>query len=196
MSCRLAWLLTIPLMTGGLLAGHAAAYRVAIPDPHARQHALEEAGHGYLAYTPLVLGVCLALVLAAIALRAVAAFKGERRRGAPPVALATLPLLAFVIQEHVERYVHTGHLPWTAALEPTFAVGLAVQLPFAFAALLLAEVLDALAHTVGIALAAAGPPRISVSAPAVLAATPVDLPRRPVLARGYGGRAPPTASLP
>lgn len=193
MSRRLAWLLTVPLMTGGLLAAHSVAYRVAIGDPHERAHALEEAGHGYLSYTPLALGVCLALVLAALALRGIAAFRGEPRREAPPVAFATLPLLAFVVQEHLERYVHTGDLPWTAALEPTFAVGLAVQLPFAFVALLLAEVLELLAHTVGVALAATGLPRRPISVPTVLAGTPVDLPRLPVLARGYGGRSPPRA---
>jgi hypothetical protein len=193
MSRRLAWLLTVPLMTGGLLAGHSIAYRVAIPDPHQRAHALEEAGHGYLSFAPLALGVCLALVLAALALLVIAALRGEPRREAPPALFAALPLLAFAIQEQVERYAHTGHLPWTAALEPTFAVGIAVQLPFAFAALLLAEVLDSLAHAVGVALAATGAPRISLALPTEPTVAPVDLPRPAVLARGYGGRAPPQA---
>jgi hypothetical protein len=191
MSRRLTWLLTVPLMTGGLLAGHSVAYRVAIRDPHEREHALEATGHGYLAYVPLFAGVCLALVLGAVVLRALAAFRRQSGSATPATAFAMLPVLAFVLQEHVERAVHSGTVPWTAALELTFAVGLAVQLPFAFAALLLAEVLDSLAQAVGVALAAAGPPQSKLPLPAALVLVPADLRRMPILARGYGGRAPP-----
>jgi hypothetical protein len=190
MSRWLTWLLTVPLMTAGLLAGHTVAYRVAIRDPHEREHALEATGHGYLAYVPVVAGVCLALALGALVLRALAAFRGQRHRAAPPAAFALLPVLAFVTQEHAERAVHSGNIPWTAALELTFAVGLAVQLPFAFAALLLAEVLDSLAQAVGVALAAA-PPSTRLPLPAAVALAHAQLPRVPILARGYGGRAPP-----
>ncbi|HET7856623.1 MAG TPA: hypothetical protein VFL41_09215 [Gaiellaceae bacterium] len=191
MSRRLTWLLTVPLLTGGLLAGHFVAYRVAIRDPHERAHALQATGHGYLAHLPLVAGVCIAIVLAAIFGRALAAFHGDRGRATAPASFALLPILAFVVQEHVERAVHSGHVPSTAAFELTFAVGLAVQLPFAFAALMLAEALDAMAQTLGTALAAGSPPLTKVSPPAVTTPVPAELPALPILARGYGGRAPP-----
>jgi hypothetical protein len=195
MSRRLTWLLTVPLMTGGLLAGHSVAYRVAIRDPHEREHSLEATGHGYLAYLPIVAGVCVALILVALTLRALAAFRGKRRPATPPWTFAMLSVLAFVVQEHVERAVHSGHVPWTAALELTFAVGLATQLPFAFAALLLAEVLNSLAHAVGLALAAVGIPQGRRPLPAIVAPAVADLRRLSVLARGYGERAPPRSLL-
>jgi hypothetical protein len=192
MSRRLTWLLTLPLMIGGLLAGHWLAYRAAIEDAHARAHALDVTGHAYLAYGTAIVAVCLALALTALVLRVSASFRGARR-SSPPAAFAALPLLAFALQEHLERYVHSGELPWTAVLEPTFAIGIAVQLPFAFAALLVAEVLDSLAHAVGAALAAAASPRLSFQLPPAAPVAPIPVPRLPVLARGYSGRAPPFA---
>jgi hypothetical protein len=192
MSRRLTWLLTLPLMIGGLLAGHWLAYRAAIGDAHARAHSLDVTGHGYLAYAPTIVAVCLALVLMALVLRVSLSLR-RAPRAAPPAAFAALPLLAFSLQEHLERFVHSGELPWTAAFEPTFAIGIAVQLPFAFAALLVAEVLDSLAHAVGAALATAEPPRLSLQLPPVLTVAAVAVPRLAVLARGYSGRAPPLA---
>jgi hypothetical protein len=192
MSRRLTWLLTSPLLVGGVLAGHWLAYRAAIGDPHARAHALDVTGHAYLDYAPTIAGICLALVLTALVLRVSASFRGAPRT-APPAAFAALPLLAFTLQEHLERFVHSGELPWTAAFEPTFALGIAVQLPFAFAALLIAEVLDALAHAVGAALATAAPPRVVLGLPPALPFAAVAVPRLAVLARGYSGRAPPLA---
>ena len=192
MSRRLTWLLTVPLMIGGLLAGHWLAYRATIGDAHARAHALDITGHSYLAFAPMIVAVCLALVLTALVLRVSVSFKGAGRTP-PPAAFAALPLLAFALQEHLERYVHSGHLPWTAAFEPTFAIGIAVQLPFAFAALLVAEVLDSLAHAVGAALAATPPPRLARQLAPAAPIAAVPLPRRAVLARGYSGRAPPSA---
>jgi hypothetical protein len=179
-------------MTGGLLAGHWLAYRGAIGDAHARAHALDVTGHAYFAYAPSVVAICLSLVVIALVLRVFASFRGVART-APPAAFAALPLLAFAVQEHLERYLHSSALPWTAAFEPTFAIGIAVQLPFAFAALLLAEVLDSLAHAIGAVLASAPPPRHSLPLPPVLPVAVVPAPRLAVLARGYSGRAPPLA---
>jgi hypothetical protein len=195
MSRRLTWLLTLPLLVGGVLAGHWLAYRAAIGDAHARAHALDVTGHAYLAYAPTIVAVCLALALTALVLRVSASFRGVPRT-APPAAFAALPLLAFTLQEHLERFVHSSEVPWTAALEPTFAIGIAVQLPFAFAALLVAEVLDSLAHAVGAALATTTPPRLSLQLQPAPPVAAVPVPRLAVLARGYSGRAPPFALEP
>jgi hypothetical protein len=192
MSRRLTWLLTLPLMVGGLLAGHWLAYRAAIGDAHARAHALDVTGHAYLAYAPTIFAICMALVVIALLLRVSASFRGAAR-AAPPAAFAALPLLAFALQEHLERYLHAGAVPWTAAFEPTFAIGIAVQLPFAFAALLVAELLDSLAYAIGAVLRSAAPPRLSFPLPPVLPVAAVPVPRLAVLARGYSGRAPPLA---
>ena len=186
---RLAWLATLPLMVAGLLAGHGLAYRLAIPDAHARGHALAHSGHGYLGYTPLVLAVCLGLLLVALAFRALAGFRGGASCPAASPALVLLPPLAFAVQEHLERFVHSGHVSWTTAFQPSFLFGLALQLPFALAALLVAWALDSVALAVGKALAAAAPLTRSrfVPRPALVRAVP----RPNGLARGYGERAPP-----
>jgi hypothetical protein len=187
---RLAWVSTAPLMLGGLLSAHWLAYRLSIPDAHARTDALAHSGHGYLGYTPLALTVCLGVLLSALALRALAAARGELRRPATSRTIVLLPLIAFVIQEHVERLVYEGHFPWTTALEPTFLVGLALQLPFALAALLVAWALDSVARAVGLALASCAPrPVLSAFVPA--SASIPAAPRLVGLARGYGERAPP-----
>jgi hypothetical protein len=186
---RLAWFSTAPLMLGGLLAGHALGYRLAIADPHARADALAHSGHGYFGYAPFALAVCLGVLLAALVLQGLTGFRGERRRPAASPLIVLLPPLAFVVQEFLERFIHAGHVPWTTAFEPAFLFGLAFQLPFALAALLLAWALDSAARAVGRALAASPRPIFPafVPVPVRVAAAP-----RPTgLARGYGERAPP-----
>jgi hypothetical protein len=135
--------------------------------------------------------VSLGVLLAALALRALAAYRGDVRRAAASPVIVVLPLVAFFIQEHVERFVYTGQMPWTAVLEPSFLVGLALQLPFALAALLVAWALDSGARAIGLALAATPRPALSAFVPA-LASAPAA-PRLAGLARGYGERAPPFA---
>jgi hypothetical protein len=187
---HLAWVSTVPLMVAGLLAGHTVAYRLAFPDAHARADALTHSGHGYLGHAPLLLAVCLGVLLAALLFRAIAGFRGDQARPSVSRALILLPPAAFVVQEHVERLVHSGEIPWTASIQPSFLLGLALQLPFALAALLIAWALESFAHAVGCALAAPElRPRFPVFAPrpAYVAATP----RPGGLARGYGERAPP-----
>jgi len=192
---RLAWLSTAPLMLGGLLAGHWLGYRLAIPDAHTRADALAHSGHGYLGSAPLTLTTCLLVLIAALVFRALAGFRGQPRRAAASPAIVLLSPAAFVVQEHVERLVHSGQMPWTAALQPSFLVGLALQLPFALAALLIAWALDSAAHALGRALAGAAPhPLFPVFVP--LPAYVTAPPRPAGLARGYGERAPPLLRRP
>lgn len=186
---RLAWFSTAPLMLGGLLAGHALGYRLAIADPHARADALAHSGHGYFGYVPFALAVCLGVLLTALVLQGATGFRGERRRPAASPLILLFPPLGFVVQEFVERLIHTGHVPWTTVFEPAFLFGLAFQLPFALAALILAWALDSAARAVGRALAAL--PRPVFLAPAPVPVRVVAAPRPAGLARGYGERAPP-----
>jgi hypothetical protein len=186
---RLAWFSTAPLMFGGLLAAHSLGYRLAITDSHARADALAHTGHGYLGYTPLALAVCLGVLLVALAYQGAAGFRGERRRAATSPLIVVLPPLAFVIQEILERLIHAGHVPLTVVLLPAFLIGLALQLPFALAALLVAWALDSAAHAVGRALAASPKPTFPVFVPAPVRVAVA--PRLAGLARGYGERAPP-----
>src|SRR3990172_8727238 len=64
------------------------------------------------------------------------------RRGRAPAAwpFAAVALGGFAVQEHLERLVHTGEPPLLVTW-PVFLLGLALQLPFALAAYLVARAL-------------------------------------------------------
>lgn len=109
----LTWLVTLPFAAASVLLGHAIAYRVTGTP----------AGdlHGYLAHAPQVV-----LVLATLALLGLATDARARRRS--PLPLTSLAVLAFVAQEHLERLIHTGELPFVLT-SPALWVGIALQVP-------------------------------------------------------------------
>jgi CDP-diglyceride synthetase len=181
-------------MFAGLIAGHLLAYRLVYSDAHARADALARSGHAYLGYVPLALSVSLGVLLAGLALQAAAGFRGERRRPLASPLIVLLPPIAFVVQEFAERIVHTGHVPWTVVVQPAFLLGLAFQLPFALAALLIAWALDSAARAVGRALGSRPLPAFQIFVPEPVRVAAV--PRTIGLARGYGERAPPFARRP
>jgi hypothetical protein len=121
----LVLLLTVPLTAAGTLAAHGTAYAVL--------DAPSEGVHGYLGHLPQLLTI-LALPL----LLALAVVGRARSPRAWPFAVAALA--AFVAQEHVERLAHTGEAPFLLD-RPVFLLGLAVQVPFALAAWLVARLL-------------------------------------------------------
>jgi hypothetical protein len=185
---RLAWLLSLALAAGGGLAAHVLAYRISEPDPVRRHHLLEETGHGYLDLR-LVGSLLVALVLLGFAGRVLA---GGHRAGSPPAwFFALAPLLGFACQEHAE-HVLTGSLSAGTPLERVFLVGLALQLPFALAAFLVARALLAAADALVVRLGS--PPRFALAPDTRLALRFVDLsPAAPVLIGARGQRAPPRA---
>ena len=191
---RLAWLSTAPLMFAGLIAGHQLAYRLVYTDAHARADAMASSGHAYFGFLPLALSVSFGVLLAGLALQAISGFRREHRRAATSPLIVLLPPIAFVVQEFTERLLHTGQVPWTVVVQPAFLLGLAFQLPFALAALIVAWLLDSAARAVGRAFGDRPRPvfQIFVPEPARIVAAP-----RPAgLARGYGERAPPFARRP
>ena len=110
----LLWTLTVPLATASVLGGHTLAYAVTGVDPGPL--------HGYLNHAPQVLVILLV----------VAFLVGATGRRVEPT-FNVLPLLApavFAVQEHLERYAHSGHFPMLLA-DRTFLVGLALQVPLA-----------------------------------------------------------------
>src|SRR5205809_412089 len=191
---RLAWLSTAPLMFAGLIAGHLLAYRLVYSDAHARADALARSGHAYFDYIPLALSVSLGVLLAGLGLQAAAGFRGERRGPLASPLIVLLPPIAFVVQELAERLAHTGHVPWAVVVQPAFLLGLAFQLPFALAALIVAWLLDSAARAIGHALRDLPLPAFEPFAPEP--AHVVAAPRPAGLARGYGERAPPFARRP
>jgi hypothetical protein len=182
--CRLAWILSLPLAAAGLLTAHAAAYYLVGPPP-AHQHQL----HGYLGYTEAIVGVGVLVALCGLVVL------GARRAQAPPPAVlfGALPIVGFVVQEHVERLVQTATFPAGAVLETTFILGLLLQLPFALAALLAARALLALGGA--LARAPGRAPRFLLLC-LVPAPTPAPwAPRIAALGPGNTERGPPKAAL-
>jgi len=187
----LAWLVAIPLMLAGSQVAHVLAYRIVYPQAGVRLHALLQTGHGYLTLLPVAAGAAGAVVVVSLALSMVDAARGRAVRPLPPWAFALLPALAFALQEYVERWLAWGFFPWHTAAQPTFLVGLALQLPFGALAYLAARLLLRTAATIGRRLASA--PLRPRFAPLPLAC-PVVAPLPPlssVLSRGLGRRGPP-----
>jgi len=191
---RLAWLSTAPLMFAGLIAGHLLAYRLVYSDAHARADALARSGHAYFGYVPLALTVSLGVLLAGLVLQTAAGFRGVPHRPLASPLIVLLPPIAFVVQEFAERFAHTGQMPWMLVVQPAFLLGIAFQLPFALAALLIAWALDTAARAVGRAFRDLPAPEFQGFFPQP--ARVVAVPRAAGLARGYGERAPPFARRP
>ena len=113
----LSWLVMVPLAAASVLLGHSIAYRVL-----GRSSAEL---HGYLAHAPQ-----LVLIVATLSLLGLAADARARRRS--PVPLSLLAMFAFVVQEHLERLIHTGGMPFLLT-SPVLWLGVALQLPLALA---------------------------------------------------------------
>ncbi len=110
-----------PVAAVGVLATHALAYRVT-GTPLGQVHE-------YLAHVPQVVILLASLSLLGLAVQ---------ERSLSQVSawwVAPLAPLGFTCQEHVERLVHTGELPFLLT-SPTFLLGLALQLPVALVCVL------------------------------------------------------------
>jgi hypothetical protein len=182
-------------MVAGSQVAHVFAYRLVYPQAQVRVRDLLATGHGYmlgrLGFLPLVLGVVLGLELVALGWTVAGAVRERWARPVPAWAFALLPLVGFTVQEFAERWFETGSFPWWAVEQPTFRVGLLLQLPFGLLAFLVAWLLQRVAERVAYVL------RPSVALPR-LGALPVRrsfvsawLPRTSVLADGHAGRGPP-----
>ncbi len=168
----LTWLVILPFAAASVLLGHAIAYG-ATGTP---------AGdlHGYLAHAPQIV-----LVLATLALLGLATDARARRRS--PLPLASLAILAFVAQEHLERLIHTGQLPFLLT-SPALWVGIALQVPVTVAIWLVAS---RLAEEI------AAPVRRTVPRVTPLALGVIAVVRQPVaraVAASHPGRGPPVSS--
>ena len=64
------------------------------------------------------------------------------------------PLSPSSLQEYLERLAHNGHIVWGTIAEPAVAIGVLLQIPCGFAALVVLRVLLRAAHRAGRALAA------------------------------------------
>jgi hypothetical protein len=192
---RTAWLIPLPLAVASWLGAHCLAYWLVAPDSVGHMGLHDERSHAYLGYTPALAVWGLGLLVAGLLLCVGEGLKG-RRPSPPPVALfVLLPPLGFAVQEHLERLIGTGALPSDLALEPTFLAGMALQLPFALAALLVTHALNTIGFGFGRILAR----KLAFARPVPgLPPTLLRVPEWPtflapsVLAPGHSPRAPPT----
>lgn len=193
---RAAWLIPLPLVVASWLGAHSLAYWLVSPGGTGHMALHTVSGHGYMGYAPALAVWGLALVLAGLVLCVGDGLRGRRPSPPPLRVFVLLPPVGFAAQEHLERLIGTGGMPHDLMLEPTFLVGLALQLPFALAALLVAHALNALGLGIGRALA-----RLLTS-PRQVPGVPLSLLWRPasvalitpsVLALGHGPRAPPAS---
>lgn len=191
------WAVALPFAVASWLGAHCLAYWLVAPGAEGHMAVHAEHGHAWLGYTPALAVWGMTLVVAGVVLCAGEGLRGGRP-SCPPVRLfAILPPVAFVIQEHLERFLGSGSIPYDLLVEPTFLVGLALQLPFAVAALLLTRALYSLGVGFGRLLATRfnlgravrhGPPAL-----VQLPASPT-LVAPPLLALGHGQRAPPATA--
>ena len=182
---KAAWLVSLPLSAAGMLLAHESAWELVEHD-----HAAGE-GHGYLQYGA-ILG---ALILAALIVGATAQLiRGVSGAGVarPPSAwvFAIVPIIGFLLQEHLEHLATSRELEVTFFLSGPFLLGLALQLPFALAALFVARLILGLMARVARAVNALGIVPGLTSLRLLVPLVP-ELAPRPALATRCAGRAPP-----
>lgn len=188
----LAWLVAVPLMVAGSQVAHLLAYRIVYPQASVRLQVLVETGHSYMSALPLLLGVAGAIVVLSLAASVFDAARGRGVRGLPPWAFALLPIGGFALQEYIERWLDWGFFPWHAAAQPTFLVGVALQIPFGALAYVVARLLLRTARRIGRRFARVSPPRPRTALRPLLvpAAQPLP-PLSSLLSRRLGRRGPP-----
>jgi alkylated DNA nucleotide flippase Atl1 len=186
-------------MVAGTQIAHLLAYRLVYPDARVRLRDLLATGHGYLVgspeWLPLVLGVLGGVEIVAIGWRVAAIVRG--RPGAPvaPWVFALLPLAGFTVQEFLERSLAGSSLPWWFVLQPTYRVGLLLQLPVALVVYVLARLLLHVAERVARAISAS-PRRLLVgSMPPSWRVVESETARAPLRSGSSLGRGPPARAL-
>jgi hypothetical protein len=148
---RTALLLTLPLSAMGMLLAHQLTWEVA---GHGHE---SEVSHQYLRY-PAVFVALAAAVLAVASTRSLVHSMGGSVAAAPSaVTFAVMPIVGFVFQEHLEHLVASRELELDFFLSPPFVIGLALQLPFALAALLVARLILRVIRTAVAVLREAAP---------------------------------------
>ena len=186
---RVAWTLAVAPALGGWYVAHAFAHTVAPPDSaiHERLHD----GPTYLGLAPFCIAACVMLVLAAVAVVSIETVRAPRRGRAAMALFGLLPPLGFVVQDAVERTLLGSGWTADAVLEPTFVAAIAMQVPFALAAVAVAYLLVAAASAVRDALAYRDVPRVVMHVLLRWPAHTPDAVPAAAFALGHGQRAPP-----
>ena len=189
----LTWLVTIPLAFGSAVGGHDLASQLASVKTQAHASALAAEGRSDLVWLPYALGALATFVVIGLLVCVLEAAAGAPPRGRAGLGLAAVPLVVFVLQEHIAQLLAGNHIQLVhVSLEPRFALGLLLQLPCGLVACLIGRLLLRAAEELGYRLRSRREvPVLSLPGRPPWAAVAVDLPRAPALALGYGQRGPP-----
>ena len=194
------WVIALPVALASWLSAHCLAYLLVPPDHSGAMHDHMEGSHNWFVSMPVLVAAGVTLLAAGLVLCVGEGLRGRPARiQAPPPLYALLPPVGFAVQEHLEELLASGSAPYAVVLEPTFVAGLALQLPFALGALLLAGALYALGHRFGRLLARAIPitrPLLRRPLPVVRLAVLSRVAASAVPAPAHGPRAPPSAGRP
>jgi len=178
-------------MAAGSLAAHSLAYRAFAGDDVQRLKMLEHSGHDYLAYAHLALALCVTVVLVGLVLVVVGAMNERTCRPVSVWLFGLVLSIGFAVQEHAERFVASGEVPLEVVLEPTFGVGLLLQLAFAVAAAFVARALLASGEVIGRALTGRRRRHFAATPSPSKSTWSESRPPISVLALGHSQRAPP-----
>jgi hypothetical protein len=191
---RAVWSLTLPLLILSETLGHAFVARVF--DPHGERHVLlARTAQESLEYLYAGVAICIALAAAALIRRVVSSFQGNPARCLPSWRLAAVPSAAFLVQEHLESYLHDGRIGWLTTAEPAVVVGALLQLPCGLLAVCLVRMLLRAADGLGYALGRRADRKVRERPAPQLCHGRQDAPLRLLgLACGLGERAPPSVA--
>jgi hypothetical protein len=194
-----AWLLSLPLIVAGSQVAHAFAYRLVYPEAQVRVRDLLSSGHSYLvgqqSWLPLALGVLGGVELIGVGWSLAGAVRCRPRSPVPAWAFALLPLVAFTLQEFLERWFAGLPFPWWFVVQPTYRVGLLLQLPFALLVYLLVRVLTRAVELTADVVGRPGALRLHrPAAPRWQVVESVSV-RSRLFATGCLGRGPPAVSV-
>jgi hypothetical protein len=182
---KAAWLLSLPLSAAGMLLAHQFAWELG-----GHEHA-GEAAHGYLQYGAIFAALGVATLIVAATTQLVRGVSGAGIADTPPARVfAIVPIIGFLLQEHLEHIVAERELEVTFFLSAPFLLGLALQLPFALAALLVARLILGLVKHIVRAVGSLGTVPGLASLRVLVPLGPELAPRR-ALATHSAGRAPP-----
>ena len=197
MGRRFMWSLSLPLAAIGWLGGHSLAYVFVEPHGAHREELLAETGHSYLQGAPIIIACALTVILTGLVLAIHDGVRGRARAHVRVWPLSLLPPVGYAAQEHLERLIELNEFPVGVVLEPTFLVGIALQVPLGAAAFLIARAVLAFGHALGRRVAIGPAPRPCAWVPPASVSVPPDpvLARAPILAGGHGQRAPPSPAF-
>jgi len=186
-------------MVAGSQAAHVLAYRLVYPQAQVRLRDLLATGHGYMlghaAWVPLAAGVLGGAELLALGWAAVGAIRRGPARPLPAWAFALLPLVGFTLQEFLERWLAGSTFPWWFVLQPTFRVGLLLQLPFGLAVYLVARLLLRTVERAAEVFAGSAPLPVAVAASPAWGVVESSAVPSALLAVGRFGRGPPAVPI-